>query len=58
MNDNSLQQTQGQTGFLSEDVEELIKSEIGSQSDFPILGEESGQSDKIRDYYWVVDPLD
>ena len=43
---------------IDRDVEELIKSEIGSQSDFPILGEESGQSDKIRDYYWVVDPLD
>ena len=27
MNDNSLQQAQGQTGFLSSDVEELIKSQ-------------------------------
>ena len=32
MNDNSLQQTQGQPGFLSEDVEELIKNQIGSQT--------------------------
>ena len=32
MNDNSLQQAQGQTGFLSSDVEELIKSQIGSQT--------------------------
>lgn len=32
MNDNSLQQSQGQTGFLPEDIEELIKKEIGTKT--------------------------
>ena len=32
MNDTSLQQSQGQTGFLPEDIEELIKKEIGTKT--------------------------
>ena len=40
-------------------TEELIKSLILKNSDFPILGEESGSSaNNLGNTYWVVDPLD
>jgi myo-inositol-1(or 4)-monophosphatase len=40
-------------------TEELIKSLITKDSDFPILGEESGPSvQDLGDIYWVIDPLD
>ena len=29
-----------------------------SCSDYSILGEETGSSDTLEDYYWVIDPLD
>ena len=40
-------------------TEEIIKSFLQKESDFPILGEESGASVKdLGETYWVVDPLD
>jgi myo-inositol-1(or 4)-monophosphatase len=39
--------------------EEIIKDIIKSESSYPILAEESGQSAKnLSDTFWVVDPLD
>ena len=41
------------------ETEALIKSMLERESDFPILGEESGVSVKdLGETYWVVDPLD
>ena len=40
-------------------AEEIIKETLKSESSFPILAEESGQSAKnLSDTFWVVDPLD
>ena len=40
-------------------AEEIIKEILKSESSFPILAEESGQSAKnLSDIFWVVDPLD
>ena len=40
-------------------AEEIIKEILKSESSFPILAEESGQSAKnLSDTFWVVDPLD
>ena len=40
-------------------AENLIKGIIESESNFPILAEESGKSaDDLGDTFWVVDPLD
>lgn len=39
--------------------EKLIIDFITSQSDYPILGEETGKSvDDLKDIFWVIDPLD
>ena len=39
--------------------ENLIKSLLSANSDYPILAEESGSSSKdLGDIFWVVDPLD
>ena len=39
--------------------EDLIKKIIQSNSDYPILAEESGKSsDDMGDTFWVIDPLD
>tara|TARA_Y100000022_G_scaffold191569_1_gene192836 strand:+ start:542 stop:1285 length:744 start_codon:yes stop_codon:yes gene_type:complete len=40
------------------DTENIIKDYIQSHSDYSILGEETGSSDALEDYYWVIDPLD
>lgn len=41
------------------ETEVFIKDLIGMESNFPILGEESGASEKVLgDIYWVIDPLD
>lgn len=40
------------------DAEKIIKDYLGSNSFFPILAEESGISEKLGKFYWVVDPLD
>ena len=43
---------------LDTDTEQLIKNSLGSQSAFSILGEETGLSNDLGEFYWVVDPLD
>ena len=43
---------------LDIDTEKKIKDYISARSSYPILGEETGNSDKLDEYYWVVDPLD
>lgn len=41
------------------DAEKIIKTIIENDSDYPILGEESGLSaETIPNIFWVVDPLD
>jgi len=40
------------------DTEILIKAKLSSQSSFSILGEETGKSSDLGEFYWVVDPLD
>tara|TARA_B100001559_G_C16476504_1_gene611652 strand:+ start:1174 stop:1917 length:744 start_codon:yes stop_codon:yes gene_type:complete len=43
---------------LDIDTENLIKDFISTHSHFSILGEETGPSDKLEEYFWVIDPLD
>ena len=43
---------------LDLDTEEIIKEYIASHSPFSILGEETGISDELGEFYWVIDPLD
>ena len=43
---------------LDVDTEEIIKEHISAHSPFSILGEETGLSDDLDEFYWVVDPLD
>ena len=43
---------------LDIDTEQLIKDSLRSQSTFSILGEETGLSSDVGEFYWVVDPLD
>mgnify|MGYP000427415751 CR=1 FL=1 len=43
---------------LDIDTEDLIKNSLSSQSAFSILGEETGFSEDVGEFYWVVDPLD
>jgi len=43
---------------LDMDTEKIIKKSISSESSFSILGEETGLSDDLGEFYWVVDPLD
>jgi myo-inositol-1(or 4)-monophosphatase len=40
------------------DAEKIIKDYIVAKSSFPILAEESGASNQLNEFYWVVDPLD
>ena len=40
------------------DTEKLIKDSLSSKSPFSILGEETGLSNDLGEFYWVVDPLD
>tara|TARA_S200000501_G_C20594788_1_gene643207 strand:- start:43 stop:786 length:744 start_codon:yes stop_codon:yes gene_type:complete len=40
------------------DAENIIKEFLSSHSSFSILGEETGLSDELGEFYWVVDPLD
>ena len=44
--------------YLDIETEEIIKKNISSKNSFPILGEETGLSDKLTEHYWVIDPLD
>jgi myo-inositol-1(or 4)-monophosphatase len=43
---------------LDIDTEQLIKDTLKSQSTFSILGEETGLTNDVGEFYWVVDPLD
>ena len=43
---------------LDLDAENIIKDYISAHSDYSILGEETGFTDKLEEYYWVIDPLD
>jgi len=43
---------------LDIDTEKIIKESISGSSSFSILGEETGSSDGLGEFYWVVDPLD
>ena len=43
---------------LDIDTEQLIKDSLKSQSTFSILGEETGLTNDVGEFYWVVDPLD
>ena len=40
------------------DAEKIIKNHLVTKSSFPILAEESGASNQLNEFYWVVDPLD
>lgn len=40
------------------DAENIIKDFLSANTSFSILGEETGLSDELNEYYWVVDPLD
>ena len=40
------------------DAEKIIKDYLIAKSSFPILAEESGASNELNEFYWVVDPLD
>jgi len=40
------------------DAEKIIKDHLIAESSFPILAEESGASNELSEFYWVVDPLD
>jgi myo-inositol-1(or 4)-monophosphatase len=40
------------------DAEKIIKDHLVAESSFPILAEESGASNELNEFYWVVDPLD
>jgi myo-inositol-1(or 4)-monophosphatase len=40
------------------DAEKIIKDHLIAKSSFPILAEESGASNELNEFYWVVDPLD
>ena len=43
---------------LDMDTENLIKKTLRSKSSFSILGEETGLSGDLGEFYWVIDPLD
>mgnify|MGYP001423831971 CR=1 FL=1 len=40
------------------DAENIIKKSLSSCTSYSILGEETGQSNELDEFYWVVDPLD
>ena len=43
---------------LDTDTENIIKQHLALFSKFSMLGEETGLSDDLGEFYWVVDPLD
>ena len=43
---------------LDIDTENIIKDYISAHSNYSILGEETGHSDKLGEHFWVIDPLD
>ena len=40
------------------DAERIIKEQLKLRSTYPILGEETGITEELGDFYWIVDPLD
>ena len=40
------------------DTEKIIKDFISSHSNYSILGEGTGISNKLEEFFWVIDPLD
>jgi len=40
------------------DAERIIKEQLKLKSTYSILGEETGITEELEDFYWVVDPLD
>ena len=41
------------------EAEEIIKNHISNESNFPMLGEETGKSvEDLGRSFWVIDPLD
>ena len=57
---NITNSSQGRDIKLVADIEseKLITEYLQANSDYPILGEEAGQSKDLGSIYWVVDPLD
>ena len=43
---------------IDSESEDLILNTIRSESNLPILSEESGKTDDLKGKYWIVDPLD
>ena len=43
---------------IDTDTEKIIINKINASSSFSILGEETGLSNELGEFYWVVDPLD
>ena len=43
---------------LDIDTENIIKDFISTHSNYSILGEETGPSNKLEEYFWVIEPLD
>ncbi len=43
---------------IDSESENLILNTIRSESNLPILSEESGKTDDLGEKYWIVDPLD
>ena len=43
---------------LDIETENIIKDYISAHSNYSILGEETGPSDKLDECFWVIDPLD
>jgi len=43
---------------LDIETENFIKDYISAHSNYSILGEETGPSDKLDECFWVIDPLD
>ena len=43
---------------LDIDTENIIKDFISTHSNYSILGEETGPSGELEEYFWVIDPLD
>ena len=59
-NINKILSNEGRDVKLKADLEseKVIKEYLLSNSDFPILAEESGTNQDLGDSFWVVDPLD
>ena len=43
---------------LDIDTENIIKDYLSAHSNYPTLGEETGSSEELNKFFWVIDPLD